>query len=377
MEWLGWIIAGLLGVVLGILAWRQRRVALSFIQERARIERRSRSDAASIRKQAVEAAEQLRADAERALEQAKEWAHEAGADIDRRREELEASIATQRAELREQRSAQERQEERLNEKEDRLAAEAEGLATRSELLEQQRTDLRKQREELAAEQGRVQMELERVAGLTANAAQAEVMAEAARQARLSAATLARDIEETAKKEADQRARAIVVTAIQRCAAEQTSESVVSSVDLPGDEMKGRIIGREGRNIRAFEQITGVNVMVDDTPETVLLSCFDPVRREAARLTLMDLVADGQTWTNRSILAEFLKTRQANPNAVIVNTSEWSVFDVGGWWVTLSGELYATADEANAWCDSQGYDSEHCLAKRMESSGSPQGTTKSR
>ena len=293
MEWLGWIIAGLLGVVLGILAWRQRRVALSFIQERARIERRSRSDAASIRKQAVEAAEQLRADAERALEQAKEWAHEAGADIDRRREELEASIATQRAELREQRSAQERQEERLNEKEDRLAAEAEGLATRSELLEQQRTDLRKQREELAAEQGRVQMELERVAGLTANAAQAEVMAEAARQARLSAATLARDIEETAKKEADQRARAIVVTAIQRCAAEQTSESVVSSVDLPGDEMKGRIIGREGRNIRAFEQITGVNVMVDDTPETVLLSCFDPVRREAARLTLMDLVADGR------------------------------------------------------------------------------------
>ena len=92
---------------------------------------------------------------------------------------------------------------------------------------------------------------------------------------------------------------------------------------------------------------------------------------------VDLVADGQTWTNRSILAEFLKTRQANPNAVIVNTSEWSVFDVGGWWVTLSGELYATADEANAWCDAQGYDSDHCLAKRMESSGSPQGTTKSR
>ena len=92
---------------------------------------------------------------------------------------------------------------------------------------------------------------------------------------------------------------------------------------------------------------------------------------------VDLVADGQTWTNRSILVEFLKTRQANPNAVIVNTSEWSVFDVGGWWVTLSGELYATADEANAWCDSQGYDAEHCLAKRMESSGSPQGTTKSR
>ena len=90
-----------------------------------------------------------------------------------------------------------------------------------------------------------------------------------------------------------------------------------------------------------------------------------------------LVAEGQTWTNRSILAEFLKTRQANPKAVIIDTSQWPVYDVGGWWVTLSGELYDDADQANAWCDAQGYDSDHCLAKRMESSGSPQGTTKSR
>ena len=90
-----------------------------------------------------------------------------------------------------------------------------------------------------------------------------------------------------------------------------------------------------------------------------------------------VLADGQTWTNRSILAEFLRTRQANPKAVIVSTSEWPMFDEGGWWVTLSGELYATADEANVWCDTQGYDRDHCLAKRMESSGSPQGTTKSR
>ncbi|VEI16587.1 hypothetical protein [Actinomyces viscosus] len=92
---------------------------------------------------------------------------------------------------------------------------------------------------------------------------------------------------------------------------------------------------------------------------------------------VNLFADGQTWTNRLILAEFLKTRQADPNAVLVNSSDWSVFDVGGWWVTLSGELYGSADEANAWCDAQGYDAEHCLAKRMESSGPPQGTTKSR
>ena len=90
-----------------------------------------------------------------------------------------------------------------------------------------------------------------------------------------------------------------------------------------------------------------------------------------------LVAEGQTWTNRSILAEFLKTRQANPKAVIIDTSQWPVYDVGGWWVTLSGELYDDADQANSWCDAQGYDSDHCLAKRIESNGSPQGTTKTR
>ena len=90
-----------------------------------------------------------------------------------------------------------------------------------------------------------------------------------------------------------------------------------------------------------------------------------------------LVADGQTWTNRSILAEFLKTRQSNPKAVIIDTGQWPVYDVSGWWVTLSGELYDDADKANGWCDAQGYDSDHCLAKRIESNGSPQGTTKTR
>ena len=90
-----------------------------------------------------------------------------------------------------------------------------------------------------------------------------------------------------------------------------------------------------------------------------------------------LVAEGQTWNNRSILAEFLKTRQSNPKAVIIETSQWPVYDVSGWWVTLSGELYDDADQANAWCDAQGYDSDHCLAKRIESNGSSQGTTKTR
>ncbi len=293
MWWLGWLVSGLLAVALAVVWLQARRTSKANLEERASLERRSRSEMASIRHQALAAAEQLRADAERALEQAQEHTRQAAADIERRRAESEAAIASQRAELREHRSAQERQEERLHEKEDRLAAEVEGLATRAELLEQQRQELKRGRRELAQLRAEVEQERERVAGLSLAAAKEEVLAEAQRQARLAAASLARDIEQAAKQNADRKARAIVVSAIQRCAAEQTSESVVSSVDLPGDDMKGRIIGREGRNIRAFEQITGVNVMVDDTPETVLLSSFDPVRREAARLTLVDLVADGR------------------------------------------------------------------------------------
>ena len=113
------------------------------------------------------------------------------------------------------------------------------------------------------------------------------------QAKREAALLVRDIEADARNTAEQRARHIVVDAIQRVASEQTAESVVSVLHLPGDEMKGRIIGREGRNIRAFESVTGVNLIIDDTPEAVLLSCFDPVRREIGRLTLEKLVLDGR------------------------------------------------------------------------------------
>jgi ribonucrease Y len=137
-----------------------------------------------------------------------------------------------------------------------------------------------------------------VAGLTADQAKAELVAACENQAKREAALTIRDIEATAKAEADKRARKIVTLAIQRVAVEQTTESVVSVMHLPGDDMKGRIIGREGRNIRAFESVTGVNVIIDDTPEAVLLSCFDPVRREIARLTLERLINDGRIHPQR-------------------------------------------------------------------------------
>ena len=199
----------------------------------------------------------------------------------------------QRAELREQRTDLERREQRLSDREERLDAETRSLEDRSHQLDELKAQLKAQRRALAESEAEQQQVLERLAGLTAEQAKAELVAVVEHDAKRQAVLVARDIERQASREANARAQMIVVGAIQRVASEQTSESVVSAVHLPGDDMKGRIIGREGRNIRAFEQVTGVNVMIDDTPESVLLSCFDPVRRETARITLTELVKDGR------------------------------------------------------------------------------------
>ena len=140
--------------------------------------------------------------------------------------------------------------------------------------------------------------LEQVAGLSVDEARAEVLVAAEHAARLSAATLARDIESRARHHAETEATRVLATAIQRLASEQSADLTVSVVHLASDDLKGRIIGREGRNIRAFEQITGVNLVIDDTPEAVVLSCFDPVRREVARVALEELLADGRIHPTR-------------------------------------------------------------------------------
>ena len=209
------------------------------------------------------------------------------------RQEAEEEIRTRRSEARELRLDLERREQRVAERELRLDEENKVTDQRRRELDETRTEL-ELRLELAgqAEADRAQ-ELQRIAGLTAEQAKSELLAAVEQDAKRHAVLLAREIESEAQREADRRARTILVGAIQRLASEQTSESVVAAIHLPGDDMKGRIIGREGRNIRSFEQVTGVNVLIDDTPETVLLSCFDPVRREAARLTLTDLIEDGR------------------------------------------------------------------------------------
>ncbi len=315
MPELGWIIAGIALVGLVVLGVLLRRQTAQAIAERLKWERRAKDDISS-----------ARANAQAAAKMAEERAREALEDAERRRTEMEAMLASQRQELRDSRAAQERRESRLHEREDRLSAEAEGLVARAERLDAQRIQLRDQREEIRLMEERATAELERIAALTMEDARHEVVAAAERQAKLNATTLARDIEATAKRDADRLARGIITTAIQRVASEQTSESVVSTVDLPSDDMKGRIIGREGRNIRAFEQITGVNVLIDDTPESVLLSCFDPVRRETARITLVDLIADGRIHPARIEEVHDRSVRRINER--VLRAAEDALTEVG-------------------------------------------------
>ncbi|MDR1791702.1 MAG: ribonuclease Y [Propionibacteriaceae bacterium] len=175
-------------------------------------------------------------------------------------------------------------EQRLDEREDDLRSKQEALAARTLAVEE--------------EHARIREELSRVSGISEAQAKEELLKAVRRSSRLQAAALARDIEAEARRKAEYNAKLLIIEAIQRLASEQTAESVVATVPLPSDEMKGRIIGREGRNIRVFEQLTGVNVMVDDSPESVVISCFDPKRREAARIALADLVADGRIYPAR-------------------------------------------------------------------------------
>ena len=186
-----------------------------------------------------------------------------------------------------------RLERRISESEADLRGRSQRIDARSLELKEREDKLTFVREQLekATEQHKTQ--LERIAGMTSAEAKDELIGQIVADAKRSAMAQVREIEQHAREEGEERARKIVTIAIQRVASEQTAESSVSVFTLPSEDMKGRIIGREGRNIRAFEATTGVNIIIDDTPEAVVLSCFDPVRREAARMTLEKLVQDGR------------------------------------------------------------------------------------
>jgi ribonucrease Y len=186
-----------------------------------------------------------------------------------------------------------RREERLLVREEAIEGKLITLDRRESGLEERESAAEATRRELDQSMDEQRRRLEQIAAMTAVEAKSVLMKQVEEEAKRDAMGLVRDLEQQAREEAERRARKIVTLAIQRVASEQTSESTVAVLPLPSDDMKGRIIGREGRNIRAFEAVTGVNLIIDDTPEAVLLSCFDPVRREVGRLTLEKLVSDGR------------------------------------------------------------------------------------
>ena len=287
---LAFMVIGLLAVVFAlVVVWRRTPGAAKVQPGNAD---RSQLDSVTAEAEHVRASAQTEATG--ILERARQEAEQAAQG----RREVDEEIRAVKDEVRELRGDLERRETRLADREQRLDEELRRIEDRAQALDQRKHDLDRRALELDKQDAERGKELQRVAGLTADQAKSELVATIENQAKREAALIVRDIEHEARSEGEKRARKIVTLAIQRVATEQTSESVVSVLHLPGDEMKGRIIGREGRNIRAFESVTGVNLIIDDTPEAVLLSCFDPVRREIARLTLERLVLDGRIHPQR-------------------------------------------------------------------------------
>lgn len=301
----------LAAVVLGaLLGWWLERLRLKHAKAGAR------ESAAAIQAQAEQEAEGIRRTAElagkEAAYQAKEkWEQEAA----RRREEME------------------RAERRLEERLTGLDRKYDLLHEKEQLLEARERDLDREVDEVRREGAtyerlarKVRSRLESLAGMNAEEAKRELMQAFEEEARADAANLIREIKENARRAAEREAKNIISLAIERIAADHTAESTVSVVSLPSDEMKGRIIGREGRNIRAFEQATGIDVIIDDTPEAVILSGFDPIRRETARMSLEKLVADGRIHPGR--IEEVVAQSRKDIDESMLQTAEGVLYELG-------------------------------------------------
>ena len=303
--------AGLVAAIIFMTVYtkRQRTAASGILAD-------AKSEAERLRTDAGRHAESLRAESALA---AKELALKAREDADRelqrRREEFDR--------------LERRTEERgraLDRKLEEVAVRDREFTRREETCAKREDDLRAREvaaDRLAQEQ---RVKLERIAGLTADEARREILQRVEDEARSQASALARDIKEQARKSADREARRIISMAVQRLAAEHTSETTVSAVTLPSDEMKGRIIGREGRNIRSFETATGVDVIIDDTPDTVVISCFDPIRREVARRALELLIVDGRIHPGR--IEEIVEKCRRELEGQLVELGEQAAFETG-------------------------------------------------
>ena len=238
------------------------------------------------------------------------------------------SVVEAREEIFRARAENEREckERRIQQKEETLERKLEAVEQKDEKLNQKMKALETQKAELEELKNSQLAMLEKISGLTVEEAKAQLISQVEEEAKHDAAVKLKEIERQLKDEADARAREVISTAIQRCAADHASEATVSVVPLPNDEMKGRIIGREGRNIRTLETLTGVDLIIDDTPEAITLSSFDPVRREIARMSLEKLITDGRIHPAR--IEETVEKAQREVEATIKQEGERAIFETG-------------------------------------------------
>ncbi len=297
------ILVTLLAIVDGVIAF----VAGYWVQKRF--------TSAQIKAQAAEAQKQL-AEAEA---RAKDIILKAKDESLKYREEAENELKKKRNDL-------QREDERLRHRREAIDRRQEMQEGRDKKLEKKEKELDRIRESLAANESKQLQELQRISGLSVDDAKALLLQRVEKDTRQDAARLIREIEQQAREEGDQRAREIVTTAIERVASDQVAETTVSLVPLPNDEMKGRIIGRQGRNIRAIEVATGVDLVVDDTPEAVIVSSHNPVRREIARVALNKLINDGRIHPGR--IEKIVEKAEEEVNAAIWEAGEQATIEVG-------------------------------------------------
>jgi ribonuclease Y len=278
----GTALAGVLGIVVGLATGLLIGYVATRLIDRWRGARASRS--------AQQLLEESRQEAQRIVREAELQARE---QLQRRREELEREMQEARSELRERERRLQQQEEVLAKRQQLLHRKDRSLELTQKQLAEQREALARREKELESLFAEQRQKLEQISGLSREEATNLLLTRLEQELSAEIGQRIQRFEERFKAQAEERAREILVTAIQRYAAGHTAETTVSTIDLPNDEMKGRIIGREGRNIRTFERITGVDVIVDDTPGVVVVSSFDAVRREVARQALKKLIADGR------------------------------------------------------------------------------------